>query len=85
MYCWICLGVQSFELFGLHFQEIISSPPTKKKTYATIFWGCTGPYFGPTNTNHAKNYKKKHFWGYFLAYPQKCTTAHHSAVQCTVV
>jgi len=46
-----------------------------------FFLGCTGPHFGPTNTNHAKNYQKITFWALFRIPPPKCTTVHYSAVQ----
>ena len=34
----------------LHTPAHYSKAPTRK-SYATIFWGCTGPYFGPTTTD----------------------------------
>ena len=34
----------------LHTLAHYSKAPTRK-SYATIFWGCTGPYFGPTTTD----------------------------------
>ena len=43
-----------------------------------FFLGCTGPYFGPTNTNHAKNYQKTTFGVLFSLPPQ-------NALQCTTV
>ena len=43
--------------------------------------GCTGPHFGPTNTDHATN-RQKITIGHFLGYPPKM---HYSAVQCIVV
>ena len=59
--------------------------PTPQKSYATIFLGCTGPFYGPNNTNHTKNYQKVTFGALFGPPPQNCTTVHHSAVQCIVV
>ena len=53
-----------------------------------FFLGCTGPHFGPTNTNHAKNYQKITFGALFRIPPQnalQCTTVHYSAVQCIEV
>ena len=40
--------------------------PTTPKSYATIFWGYRGPYIGPTNTNHTKNFKRKLIFVTFL-------------------
>ena len=38
--------------------------PTPQKRYATIFLGCTGPYYGPANTNHTKIYLYLYFYMY---------------------
>ena len=43
-----------------------------------FFWGYSGPYFGPTNTNHTKNYQKITFGALFRIPPPKM---HYSAVQ----
>ena len=51
--------------------------PTPQKSYATIFLGCRGPYYGPTNTMQQKIIKK-HFWALFRPPPQ-------NALQCTTV
>ena len=40
--------------------------PTPQKSYATIFLGYSGPYFGPTNTNHTKKYQKITFGVLFI-------------------
>ena len=45
---------------------------------ANFFWGCTGPYFGPTNTINTKNYQKNTRRLIF-----KKTT--QNALQCTTV
>ena len=49
------------------------------------FLGCTGPHFGPTNTNHAKNYQKNTFWALFRIPPQnalQCTTVQCNVLKC---
>ena len=65
------LSVIAFVTKPLNFQ-----PP--KKSYAM---GYTGPYFGPTNTNHTK-ITKKSLLGHFLGYPPKM---HYSALQCSAM
>ena len=50
-----------------------------------FFLGCTGPHFGPTNTNHAKNYQKITFWALFRIPPQnalQCTTVQCNGLKC---
>ena len=42
------LSIIAFVSKPVHFQPL-------QKSYATIFLGCTGSYFGPTNTNRTKN------------------------------
>ena len=57
--------------------------PTPQKVMQRFFLGCTGPHFGPTNTNHTKNYQKITFGVLFSLPPQnalQCTT-----VQCNVL
>merc|ERR1711974_391766 len=75
MYC-IRLSVIAFVSKPLYFQ-----PP--QKVMQRFFLGCTGPHFGPTNTNHTKNYQKITFGVLFSLPPQnalQCTT-----VQCNVL
>ena len=43
-----------------------------------FFWGYSGPYFGPTNTNHTKNYQKITFGALFRIPPQ-------NALQCSAM
>ena len=63
---------------NLNFFGYISSPPLKR--YATIFFGGVGdPFFGPTNTNHTKNYQKKNTFGVLFSLPLQ------NALQCTTV
>ena len=72
----IYLSVIAFVSKPLFFQ-----PP--KKVMQRFFLGCTGPYYGPTNTNHTKNYQKTTFGALFRPPPQialQCTT-----VQCNVL
>ena len=62
--------------------------PTPPKSYATFFLGYSGPYFGPTNTNHTKNYQNITFGALFRLPPQnalQCTTVHYSALQCSAM
>ena len=50
-----------------------------------FFLGCTGPHFGPTNTNHAKNYQKITFGALFRIPPQnalQCTTVQCNVLKC---
>ena len=50
-----------------------------------FFLGCTGPHFGPTNTNHAKNYQKITFGALFRIPPQnalQCTTVQCNGLKC---
>ena len=72
----IRLSVIAFVTKPLNFQ-----PP--QKVMQQFFSGYPGPYFGPTNTNHTKNYQKTTFWALFRIPPQnalQCTT-----VQCNVL
>ena len=72
----VCLSVIAFVSKPLYFQ-----PP--KKVMQPFFLGCTGPHFGPTSTNHTKNYQKITFGVLFSLPPQnalQCTT-----VQCNVL
>ena len=58
--------------------------PTPQKSYATICLGYSGPYFGPTNTNHTKNYQKITFGALFRIPPQnaqQCTTVQVQALE----
>ena len=48
-----------------------------------FFLVCTGPHFGPTNTNHAKNYQKITFGALFRIPPQNALQC--TAVQCNVL
>ena len=59
--------------------------PTPPKSYATIFLGYSGPYFGPTNTNHTKKYQKIIFGALFRIPPQnalQCTTVQCNVLKC---
>ena len=56
-----------------------SNPPKKS---CNNFLGCTGPLFGPTNTNHAKNYQKITFGVLFRIPPQNALQC--SAMYCRV-
>ena len=50
-----------------------------------FFLGCTGPHFGPTNSNHAKNYQKITFGALFRIPPQnalQCTTVQCNVLKC---
>ena len=50
-----------------------------------FFLVCTGPHFGPTNTNHAKNYQKITFGALFRIPPQnalQCTTVQCNVLKC---
>ena len=59
----ICLSAQSI----VHLTAQIQNMETR---VANFFWGCTGPYFGPTNTINTKNYQKNttgsKFWSIFI-------------------
>ena len=60
-----------------------SNPPPK--VMQQFFLGCTGPHFGPTNTNHAKNYQKITFGALFRIPPQnalQCTTVQCNGLKC---
>ena len=63
--------------------RLIFQPP--QKVMQQFFLGCTGPHFGPTNTNHAKNYQKITFWALFRIPPQnalQCTTVQCNVLKC---
>ena len=70
----ICLSAQSI----VHLTAQIQNMETR---VANFFWGCRGPYFGPTNTINTKNYKKT-LAGPFLRKPPKM---HCNAPQCTAM
>ena len=70
----VSLSVIAFVTKPLNFQ-----PP--QKVMQQFFLGYSGPYFGPTNTNHIKNYQKITFGALFRITPPKCTTVYYSAVQ----
>ena len=53
-------------------------PTPLQKDVQQVFLGCTGPHFGPTNTNHTKNYQKITLGVLFSLPPQ-------NALQCTKV
>ena len=65
------LSVIAFASKPLYFQPC-------PKVMQRFFWGCTGPHFGPTNTNHTKNYQKT-LSGHFLGDPPQ------NALQCTTL
>ena len=67
----ICLSVIAFVTKPLTFQP----PP---KVMQQFFLGYTGPHFGPTNTNHTKNYQKITFGALFRKPPQ-------NALQCSAM
>ena len=56
---------------------------TTPKSYATIFLGFTGLHFGPTNTNHTKNYQKITFGVLFSLPPQNALQG--TTVHCNVL
>ena len=61
----------------------IPTPP--QKVMQQFFLGYSGPYFGPTNTNHTKNYQKITFWALFRIPPQnalQCTTVQCNVLKC---
>jgi len=45
--------------------------PEYGNTRCQFFGGCTGSYFGPTNTINTKKYPKKNSWALFLGKPPK--------------
>ena len=68
----ICLSAQSI----VHLTAQIQIKETR---IANFFWGCTGPYFGPTNTINTKNYQKNTRGPIFRKTTQnalQCTTVH---------
>ena len=69
----IRLSVIAFVTKPLNFQ-----PPKK---LCNNFLGYSGPYFGPTNTNHTKNYQKITFGALFRIPPKM----HYSALQCSAM
>ena len=78
MVLYICLSVIAFVTKPLNFQ-----PP--KKVMQQFFLGYSGPYFGPTNTNHTKNYQKITFGALFRIPPQnalQCTTVQCNVLKC---
>ena len=81
----ICKWLISIML-GLSVIAFVSKPlffQPPKKVMQRFFLGCTGPYYGPTNTNHTKKYQKTTFGALFRPPFQnalQCTT-----VQCNVL
>ena len=74
----IYLSVIAFVTKPLNFQ-----PP--QKVMQQFFLGYSGPYFGPTNTNHTKNYQKITFGALFRIPPQnalQCTTVQCNGLKC---
>ena len=71
----LCLSAQSI----VHLTPQIQNMDTR---VANFFWGCTGLYFGPTNTINTKNCPKKTLAGPFLRKPPKM---HCNAPQCTAM
>ena len=68
----ICLSAQSI----VHLTAQIQIMETR---VANFVWGCTGPYFGPTNTISTKNYQKNTRGPIFRKTTQnalQCTTVH---------
>ena len=68
----ICLSAQSI----VHLTAQIQNMETR---VANFFWGCTGLYFGPTNTINTKNYQKNTRRPIFRKTTQnalQCTTVH---------
>ena len=70
----IRLIVIAFVTKPLNFQ-----PP--KKFMQQFFLGYSGPYFGPTDTNHTKNNQKITFGALFRIPPKM----HYSALQCSAM
>ena len=74
---YIWLTDKLFRIIGL-----FSNPPKK---LCSIFLGCTGLHFGPTDTNHAKNYRKITLGALFRIPPQnalQCTTVQCNVLKC---
>ena len=69
----------SDKLFGK--KRLFFQPP--KKVMQQFFLGCTGPYYGPTNTNHAKNCQKTIFGALFR--PPAQNALQRTTVQCNVL
>ena len=68
---YISLSAQSI----VHLTAQIQNMETR---VANFFWGCRGPYFGPTNTINTKNYQKNTRGPIF-------TKTTKNALQCTTV
>ena len=76
----VCLGLSviAFVTKPLNFQ-----PP--QKVMQQFVLGYSGPHFGPTNTNHTKNYQKITFGALFRIPPQnalQCTTVQCNVLKC---